>query len=71
MPPDDAAIAYVQPMVEKASLALCVNQAWALLAGVALLGLILVLFTRERTDAQEFTLERRHPAPGRLDQLGP
>jgi DHA2 family multidrug resistance protein len=29
-------------MVEKASLALCVNEAWAMLAGVAVLGFLLV-----------------------------
>jgi MFS transporter, DHA2 family, multidrug resistance protein len=72
--PDDAVIAYVQPLVEKASLALCVNEAWMLLGGVALLGLVLVLFTRDRavgSEAPEFTLERRHPAAGRVDQLGP
>jgi MFS transporter, DHA2 family, multidrug resistance protein len=46
-PPDDAAIAYVRPMVEKASLALCVNEAWLLLACVALIGLLLVPFARD------------------------
>src|SRR5262249_54701720 len=46
-PPTDAEIALVRPLVEKASLALCVNEAWALLAGVALLGLLLVPFARD------------------------
>ena len=46
-PPDDAAIAYVRPMVEKASLALCVNEAWALLACVAVAGVLLVPFARD------------------------
>jgi MFS transporter, DHA2 family, multidrug resistance protein len=46
-PPDDAAIAYVRPMVEKASLALCVNEAWLLLACVAVIGLLLVPFARD------------------------
>ena len=36
--------AYVRPMVEKAAFAFSVNEAWALLAGVALLGLMLIPF---------------------------
>jgi MFS transporter, DHA2 family, multidrug resistance protein len=36
--------AYLRPMVEKAAFALSTNEAWALLAGVALLGLLLVPF---------------------------
>jgi MFS transporter, DHA2 family, multidrug resistance protein len=36
--------AYLRPMVEKAAFALSTNEAWALLAGVALLGLVLVPF---------------------------
>jgi MFS transporter, DHA2 family, multidrug resistance protein len=47
-PPDDAAIAFVRPMVEKASLALSVNEAWAMLACVAIAGLLLVPFARDR-----------------------
>src|SRR5260370_11786662 len=47
-PPDDAAIAFVRPMVEKASLALCVNEAWAMLACGAIAGLWLVPFARAR-----------------------
>jgi DHA2 family multidrug resistance protein len=46
-PPTDAEIAFVQPLIEKASLALCINEAWALLAGVALVGLLLVPFARD------------------------
>src|SRR6478752_8296861 len=49
-PPDAAAVAFVRPMVEKASLALCVNEAWAMLACVAIAGLLLVPFARDRTD---------------------
>jgi DHA2 family multidrug resistance protein len=49
-PPDDAAIAFVRPMVEKASLALTVNEAWAMLACVAIAGLLLVPFARDRAD---------------------
>jgi MFS transporter, DHA2 family, multidrug resistance protein len=49
-PPDDAAIAFVRPMVEKASLALTVNEAWAMLACVAIAGLLLVPFARDRED---------------------
>jgi DHA2 family multidrug resistance protein len=48
-PPDDATIAFVRPIVEKASLALCVNEAWALLAFIALIGLLLVPFARDST----------------------
>jgi DHA2 family multidrug resistance protein len=47
-PPDEAAIAYVRPMVEKASLALCVNEAWAMLACVAIAGLLLVPLARDK-----------------------
>jgi DHA2 family multidrug resistance protein len=46
-PPDvsDATVeAYLRPMVEKAAFALSTNEAWALLAAVALLGLFLVPF---------------------------
>ena len=46
-PPDEAAIAFVRPMVEKASLAICVNEAWLLLACVALVALLLVPFARD------------------------
>ena len=41
----DAAVeAYVRPMVERAAFALSANEAWALLAGVALIGLLLIPF---------------------------
>jgi DHA2 family multidrug resistance protein len=50
-PPDDTAIAYVRPMVEKASLALCVNEAWAMLALVAVVGLLLVPLARDSATA--------------------
>ena len=46
--------AYVRPMVERAAFALSTNEAWALLACVALLGLLLVPFAGpppQRTDA--------------------
>jgi DHA2 family multidrug resistance protein len=49
-PPDDATVAFVRPMVEKASLALCINEAWAMLAFVAIAGLLLVPFARDRPD---------------------
>jgi DHA2 family multidrug resistance protein len=48
--------AYVRPMVEKAAFALSTNEAWALLAFVALIGLLLVPFAGplpQRTDAGE------------------
>jgi MFS transporter, DHA2 family, multidrug resistance protein len=41
---DATAEAYVRPMVEKAAFALSVNEAWALLACVALLALMLIPF---------------------------
>ena len=46
-PPDvtDATVeAYVRPMVERAAFALSTNEAWAMLAGAALLGLLLIPF---------------------------
>jgi DHA2 family multidrug resistance protein len=46
-PPSEAEIAFVRPLIEKASLALCINQAWAMLAAVALIGLVLVPFARD------------------------
>jgi DHA2 family multidrug resistance protein len=46
-PPTDAEIAYVRPLVEKASLALCVNQAWAMLAAFAIIGLLIAPFARD------------------------
>jgi DHA2 family multidrug resistance protein len=46
-PPTDTEIAFVRPLIEKASLALCVNEAWAMLAAVAILGLVLVPFARD------------------------
>ncbi len=51
-PPDAAAVAFVRPMVEKASLALCVNEAWAMLACVAIAGVLLVPFARDRPDTK-------------------
>jgi len=52
-PPDAAAVAFVRPMVEKASLALCVNEAWAMLACVAIAGVLLVPFARDRLDPKD------------------
>ncbi|MHC2466558.1 DHA2 family efflux MFS transporter permease subunit [Bradyrhizobium embrapense] len=49
--PDEAAVAFVRPLVEQASLALSVNEAWALLACVAIVGLLLVPLARDRTPA--------------------
>ena len=46
-PPSEAEIAFVRPLIEKASLAICINQAWAMLAAVALIGLVLVPFARD------------------------
>ncbi|WP_414645659.1 DHA2 family efflux MFS transporter permease subunit [Bradyrhizobium sp. 27S5] len=50
-PPDEATIAFVRPLVERASLALTVNEAWAMLACVAIVGLLLVPLARDRTPA--------------------
>ena len=50
-PPDAATVAFIRPLVERASLALSVNEAWAMLACVAIVGLLLVLFARDRTPA--------------------
>ncbi len=52
-PPDAAAVAFVRPMVEKASLALSINEAWALLACVAIAGVLLVPFARDRLDSKD------------------
>jgi DHA2 family multidrug resistance protein len=70
-PPDAAAISFVRPMVERASLAICVNEAWAMLACVAVVGVLLVPFARERC-ADVPALDDGHAglAP-RLDQLRP
>jgi DHA2 family multidrug resistance protein len=45
-PPTDAEMAYVRPFVEKASLALCVNEAWAMLAAFAIAGLLIAPLAR-------------------------
>jgi DHA2 family multidrug resistance protein len=49
-PPDEAAVAFVRPLVEKASLALSVNEAWTMLACVAVVGLLLVPFARDKPE---------------------
>ena len=49
-PPDEAAVAFVRPLIEKASLALSVNEAWAMLACVAVLGVLLVPFVRDEPE---------------------
>jgi DHA2 family multidrug resistance protein len=48
--PDEAAVSVVRPMVERAALALSVNEAWAMLACVAIAGLLLVPWARDRSD---------------------
>jgi DHA2 family multidrug resistance protein len=48
-PLDARTVAFVRPMVERASLALSANEAWAFLACVALAGLLLVPFAREKS----------------------
>jgi DHA2 family multidrug resistance protein len=47
-PPTADEIAFVRPMVEKASLALCANEAWLMLAVAALLGFLLVFLATDR-----------------------
>ncbi|WP_430641110.1 DHA2 family efflux MFS transporter permease subunit [Bradyrhizobium brasilense] len=49
--PDDATVAFIRPLVERASLALTVNEAWAMLACVAIVGLLLVPFASDRVPA--------------------
>jgi DHA2 family multidrug resistance protein len=49
-PPTAQEIAFVRPLVEKASLALCVNEAWMMLAGVALVGFLLVFLARAQPE---------------------
>jgi DHA2 family multidrug resistance protein len=50
----DATIeAYLRPMVEKAAFALSVNEAWAFLSGVALLGLLLIPFAAGRSEGTD------------------
>jgi MFS transporter, DHA2 family, multidrug resistance protein len=58
-PPDEATIAFVRPMVEKAALALCVNEAWAMLAGVAVIGLLLVPFARDSAKSRVLSSESK------------
>jgi DHA2 family multidrug resistance protein len=48
LPPDVSAIG---PLIEQAALATSANEAWALLAGVAVLGLLLIPFACVKTDA--------------------
>jgi MFS transporter, DHA2 family, multidrug resistance protein len=45
--PTAAELAYVRPLVERASLALSVNEAWIMLACVAIAALLLVLLARD------------------------
>jgi MFS transporter, DHA2 family, multidrug resistance protein len=64
---DAAAEAYVRPMVEKAAFALSTNEAWALLACVALLGLLLVPFAGkppQGLDGAHENIEGGRLAPG-------
>ncbi|SDC84545.1 MFS transporter, DHA2 family, multidrug resistance protein [Bradyrhizobium brasilense] len=49
--PDDATVAFIRPLVERASLALTANEAWAMLACVAIVGLLLVPFASDRVPA--------------------
>jgi len=55
-PPPDASQAtieaYVRPMVERAAFAMSANEAWMLLAIVALIGLLLVPFAGKQMPAQ-------------------
>jgi DHA2 family multidrug resistance protein len=65
-PPDvsDATVeAYIRPMVEKAAFALSTNEAWALLAWVALLGLLLVPFAASPSQSTNAGAEGFRPKP--------
>jgi DHA2 family multidrug resistance protein len=50
LPPDVSAVA---SLIEQAALATSANEAWALLAGVAVLGLLLIPFANGNADAAE------------------
>ena len=54
---DATAEAYVRPMVERAAFALSANEAWALLAGVALIALLLVPFAGSPPSVNEEPVE--------------
>ena len=61
-PPDvsDAAVeAYVRPLVERAAFALSTNEAWALLAFAALLGLLLIPFAGPPSQRNEAAPDER------------
>ena len=58
--PDPAIEALLRPMIEKAAFAISVNEAWALLAGAALLGLLLVPFAGRRSVAPGERVDARH-----------
>ncbi|MBR0692533.1 DHA2 family efflux MFS transporter permease subunit [Bradyrhizobium lablabi] len=57
-PPDEAAVSFVRPLVERASLALGINEAWAMLACVAIIGLLLVPLARDRASPQPAPSDR-------------
>ncbi|HET7885260.1 MAG TPA: DHA2 family efflux MFS transporter permease subunit [Bradyrhizobium sp.] len=67
-PPADATQAtveaYVRPMVERAAFAMSVNEAWALLAAVAVAGLALVWFVGKPATVRR---PETGPAPSRLN----
>jgi DHA2 family multidrug resistance protein len=50
---DATAEAYVRPMVEKAAFALSANEAWALLAFVALIGLLCIPFAGKQAKQKD------------------
>jgi MFS transporter, DHA2 family, multidrug resistance protein len=70
-PPDEATIAFVRPMVEKASLALCINEAWAMLAGVAVIGLLLVPFARDSAESRACSSESPPRDASELESTAP
>ncbi len=58
--PPEGMVEMIKPTVEKAGLTLAINEAWAVLAGVTLLALILVFFVRpepQSTPSQETRTE--------------
>ncbi len=62
---DAQAEAYVRPLVEKAALAMSVNEAWAMLAGFALLALLLIPFAGKFESAYDGVGNTTGPLAGK------
>jgi DHA2 family multidrug resistance protein len=55
--------AYVRPMIEKAAFVLSVNDAWAMLAAFALLGVLVLPFAWRKNHALATALKRAEASP--------